>query len=132
LARCFPSLNLKSTVCRCFASSVDRNLFAALTIRAVAVSAWSAVSGEKISTSAPTAPIARTLLLNKTFILLDSLAGPLAQSLRATSLKLEPSSLTLNSPDFAAQFLILENASFFLFFAAFHLIGATTATSNLE
>src|SRR5690242_9196642 len=47
--RCCSSSNANSTVCRCFVSSVERNVFAALTIREVAVSAIADVSGKQIN-----------------------------------------------------------------------------------
>src|SRR5580700_9534282 len=64
-ARCFSSSNAKSTLCRCFSSSVERKLFASRTILEVAVCAAAAVAANQIAANAQTPLI---VLIEKTFI----------------------------------------------------------------
>jgi hypothetical protein len=81
-ARCCSSLKAKRTLCRCFSLSVKRNVFAARTIRAVAVCAVAAVTDNQI---AATAAMPRSILVAKKFTLL-SLSVILNRSLKFTGL----------------------------------------------
>src|SRR5271155_81434 len=67
-ARCCSSSKEYRTLCRCFSLSVERKVFAALTIFAVAVCAEAAVTDSQTAANAPTA---RSIFIEKTFILIS-------------------------------------------------------------
>jgi hypothetical protein len=61
-ARCISSSNANRTLPRCFESSVERNVFAAVTIRAVAVCASATIADRHINADAP---MLRPVLIDK-------------------------------------------------------------------
>ena len=67
-ARCCSSSKEKRTVCRCFSVSVERKVFAARTMRAVAVCAETVITDNQI---AATAAMVRSILMGKRFTLLS-------------------------------------------------------------